>query len=238
MHFHLPRPLHGWREFAGEVGIIVVGVLIALGAEQVVSSVHERSEAAQARENVRAEAAFNLGTISDRVATQSCIEHRIDELASILAAADDGRIKQRPTWIGHPPTGPFFMRRWEAATASGRNSMFDTGEQEQFGQLYDIFARFNEYQAREQQVWADLRVLETWRGQLDSSARLSLAKELQQAKYLAWDLNFAGRSALANVQLTGIAIPREKSGTTSICLPIQTSRPDAIRRINGPYGQP
>jgi len=23
MHFHLPKPLHGWREFAGEVGIIV-----------------------------------------------------------------------------------------------------------------------------------------------------------------------------------------------------------------------
>ena len=33
MHFHLPKPLHGWREFAGEVGIIVLGVLIALGAE-------------------------------------------------------------------------------------------------------------------------------------------------------------------------------------------------------------
>jgi hypothetical protein len=31
MHFHLPKPLHGWREFAGEVGIIVVGVLIARG---------------------------------------------------------------------------------------------------------------------------------------------------------------------------------------------------------------
>ena len=34
MHFHLPKPLHGWREFLGEVGIIVIGVLIALGAEQ------------------------------------------------------------------------------------------------------------------------------------------------------------------------------------------------------------
>ena len=22
MHFRLPKPLHGWREFAGEVGII------------------------------------------------------------------------------------------------------------------------------------------------------------------------------------------------------------------------
>jgi hypothetical protein len=24
-HFHVPKPLHGWREFIGEVGIIVIG---------------------------------------------------------------------------------------------------------------------------------------------------------------------------------------------------------------------
>jgi len=38
MHVHLPKPLHGWRAFAGEVGIIVVGVLIALSAEQFVGA--------------------------------------------------------------------------------------------------------------------------------------------------------------------------------------------------------
>ncbi|HLY07323.1 MAG TPA: hypothetical protein VKR31_16375 [Rhizomicrobium sp.] len=32
MHFHLPKPLHGWRAIFGEVGFIVFGVLIALGA--------------------------------------------------------------------------------------------------------------------------------------------------------------------------------------------------------------
>jgi hypothetical protein len=36
MHFHMPKPIHGWRQFFGEVGIIVVGVLIALSAEQIV----------------------------------------------------------------------------------------------------------------------------------------------------------------------------------------------------------
>ena len=40
MRFHLPKPLHGWREFAGEVGIIVIGVLIALGAEQAIDAIH------------------------------------------------------------------------------------------------------------------------------------------------------------------------------------------------------
>ena len=41
--FRLPKPLHCWREFAGEVAIIVMGVLIALGAEQVVISFNDRS---------------------------------------------------------------------------------------------------------------------------------------------------------------------------------------------------
>ena len=35
MHVHLPKPLRGWREFIGEVGIIVIGVLIALAADQI-----------------------------------------------------------------------------------------------------------------------------------------------------------------------------------------------------------
>jgi protein-disulfide isomerase-like protein with CxxC motif len=50
MHFHLPKPLHGWRAFAGEVGIIVVGVLIALAAEQVVQTIHGRQEVVELRD--------------------------------------------------------------------------------------------------------------------------------------------------------------------------------------------
>jgi hypothetical protein len=34
MHIHLPKPLHGWREFVGEVGIIAIGMPIAPGAAQ------------------------------------------------------------------------------------------------------------------------------------------------------------------------------------------------------------
>src|SRR3954447_4953593 len=46
-HVHLPKPVHGWRQFFGEVGIIVIGVLIALSAEQIIehfSWVHKRSQ--------------------------------------------------------------------------------------------------------------------------------------------------------------------------------------------------
>ena len=48
MHFHLPKPIHGWRAFVGEVAIIVLGVLIALGAEQAVQSIEWREKVAAA----------------------------------------------------------------------------------------------------------------------------------------------------------------------------------------------
>ena len=34
MHLHMPKPLHGGREFIHEITIAVLGVLIALGANQ------------------------------------------------------------------------------------------------------------------------------------------------------------------------------------------------------------
>jgi type II secretory pathway pseudopilin PulG len=144
MHVHLPKPLHGWRAFAGEVGIIVVGVLIALAAQQVVESVHDRHVAEQARENVRAEAAMDASFIQGRLSAQGCVERRLGELSDILGKAGEGDLHPQPTWISLPPTIPFFTGRWQAATASGRNSLFSPEEQEQFGLLYQIFERYND----------------------------------------------------------------------------------------------
>ena len=36
MHFHLPKALHNWRELVQEIAVIVIGILIALSAEQIV----------------------------------------------------------------------------------------------------------------------------------------------------------------------------------------------------------
>ncbi|HEX3942702.1 MAG TPA: hypothetical protein VHW69_01315 [Rhizomicrobium sp.] len=238
MHFHLPKPLHGWREFLGEVGVIVIGVLIALGFEQIVQSVHDRNVAAEARDNVRDEAALNLSAIRERLDLQPCIERRLGEISRILSKAGDGILQTQPSWIGLPPTWPFFHARWEAATASGRNSLFPFDEQQRFSQIYEVFSRYDEYQAREQELWAQLRVLETWQGPLGAEARWSFASALQQAKYFAWDLNYAGTYAIRNGAAMGLSPPRPESHVHSICLPITTSRADALRQLKSPFGAP
>ena len=83
MHVHLPKPLHGWRAFAGEVGIIVIGVLIALAAEQVVETLHWRSEVADARRALNREVAYNLGAIVKRQQEAPCIDRRLQEIRAL-----------------------------------------------------------------------------------------------------------------------------------------------------------
>jgi hypothetical protein len=60
MDIHKPKPWHGWREFGKELTTIVLGVLIALVAEQAVEWLHHRTEVAEARHALDAEVRYDL----------------------------------------------------------------------------------------------------------------------------------------------------------------------------------
>ena len=98
MHFHLPKPLHGWREFAGEVGVIVLGVVIALGLEQAVESWHWHDRVDHAVAALGFEVAETLGQGQERLNVARCVDRRLDELASIVD--DVSRTGRLPPSVG------------------------------------------------------------------------------------------------------------------------------------------
>jgi len=55
MEFHKPKPVHNWRDLFKEIGIIVIGVSIALAAEQMVEYFHWRNEVSIARKALQDE---------------------------------------------------------------------------------------------------------------------------------------------------------------------------------------
>jgi len=85
MHFHLPKPLHGWREFAGEVGIIVLGVLIALGAEQALETVHDRHQQHERLERLFEEARSNVTQLRDERDSTRAMTQRESAFATALS---------------------------------------------------------------------------------------------------------------------------------------------------------
>ena len=84
MHVHLPKPLHGWREFLGEVDVIVIGVLIALAADQIAELISWRKHIAEAKEDLRGELEQDLYNAEQRVRMEGCIDRRLDQLEQII----------------------------------------------------------------------------------------------------------------------------------------------------------
>ena len=118
MHFHLPKPLHGWREFVGEVGIIVVGVLIALGAEQLVQNLRDRQLAHEARSNIQAELRTNL---RQTIANQASMAAQERQLEEDLALLDSNLTDDRTIAALHYQWGLKKAREsaWNAARLNG-----------------------------------------------------------------------------------------------------------------------
>lgn len=87
MHFNLPKPLHGWREFVGEVAIIVLGVLIALTAEQLVEAWHWRSRTAEARELLRNEVGHQFVVMEERAAVTQCVDEQLTKIENAVLSA-------------------------------------------------------------------------------------------------------------------------------------------------------
>ena len=241
---HKPKPWDGWREFLKEIGTIVIGVLIALGAEQGVEWSHHREQAAEARSAVRAEVAKNLTEIQVRLATQTCVEKRLDEIGELLSRTQEGVLSQTPNWVGQPAIVYMASQRWQAAAGSGRVSLFDVDEQGRYATIYNQTAELAAQEGPEQVAWAQLRGLEDWRGPLGPAGRVSFLQALQQARYSLWSTRVTLLLALKAGRSVGISPPAQAKINAlphSVCLPISTPRATALAALtdtDASFGQP
>jgi len=238
MHFHLPKPLHSWREFAGEVGIIVLGVLIALGAEQLVEVAHQQREGVQAETTIRDEIELNLGRLQSRRSIHACVDRRIEDVQRLLDGAASRPDIVTPAWIGRPQYWTFLDSRWKAESQAGRAALVDGRRLSDYGVMYNRMENLQSEMDAEQTDWARLRMLEHLH-RLDPEAALQLGLTLQDARYRNW------RLALVTDQLFGMAralklraAPNTTAADRSICLPITTTRAQANRQSVWSVGEP
>ena len=155
MHFHLPKPLHGWRAFAGEVGIIVIGVLIALGAQQLVEAANWRREVADFRDSVRGEMSRDLWTYPYRAAQKRCINARLDELQRWLDSWRAGRPLTLTGPIGIPVSAVIRTSAWDGRDPATLAHMARS-ERVEYGFLYSEFANNEVHRLDERAAWIEL----------------------------------------------------------------------------------
>jgi hypothetical protein len=183
MHFHLPKPLHGWREFVGEVGIIVIGVLIALGAEQLIERWHWQHEAQNASMAIDRELSADDGVYEERALIQKCADRRVEQLAQILRTA--ARTHKLPNIgeIGRPPFRPTLRTAWEEAIASGVLQHMDEKRREALSPIYAQTSNYDDKISEEQLAWSALRMMEGAPGPVSDTTLTELSRTLAQLRY-------------------------------------------------------
>ena len=159
MHVHLPKPLHGWREFAGEVGIIVIGVLIALGAEQVVEALHWRREVATERSSLLQEARDSRDGITLRKAQQPCVDRRLDDIHTLLERHRQGQPLSLVGKIGKPAWETSSRGTWQIALTGQALAHMPSSEKLTFSDLFGSYDDWDREAGKESEIWSRFTVL-------------------------------------------------------------------------------
>jgi len=215
MHLHLPKPLHGWREFAGEVGIIVLGVLIALGFGQIVEQWQWHREVGETRQALANELANAANQAAERIAVEDCLRDRIGELAAKLNATN-GRwigdplvfgpgLQPAPHWdniairrvYGSPLRG-WSQDAWDTAKSGGVLNHMSHAEVASYSDVYGEVAAIRGFQDQELQLESNLSFLSADQ-QLDNQSRVEALGKLGQLDALNGVL-----SGLSSLMLGGI----------------------------------
>jgi hypothetical protein len=162
MHIHRPKALRGIGEFLGEVGVIVVGIVIALALEQAVEWVHWHGQVRRTEAALQAELKTNMLFAYERRLLDSCVQNRIVFLRDRLLAAG-------PNWDGvaltvpangfyKPPAMPAVlsipfrprrMEAWQTALTSGVLNYMASQRVAFYARLYDQIAMMKQTQDAE-----------------------------------------------------------------------------------------
>jgi hypothetical protein len=182
MHIHLPKVPHSWREFFKEYAIIVLGVLTALGLEQMVESVHERHLAHEAEDAIRQELQENIDRAAYRLTQQACIENRLDEIEALLEHWQGDDAFPAGIHVGFPGSVGLVYERWDANLASGRFNEESPENQSQQAGLYSLIKLLDGLETKEIEEWSQLRTLELGSRALSPAAKPMIANALSNAR--------------------------------------------------------
>lgn len=155
------RPPHGWDAVAWELGIVVLGVLIALGAQQAVESWQWRQEVRAERASLLEEASDGLAVIANRNAQVPCVDRRLAEIRTVLERHRRDEPLGLTGDIGHPTVESAPRGSWQIALAGQALTHMPHKEKLAFSNAFGWFDSWERAMQREREVWLRLMPLNT-----------------------------------------------------------------------------
>ena len=230
MHVHLPKPLHGWREFAGEVGIIVLGVLIALGAERLLEDWSWQQRSARAVAALKAELGTDYGDAAEMAIAAPCVDSQLaaleDRVVSSGVTLAPAQRYSESVYHGYTyraPSREWPDGEWQALIAEGVTSHLDPTLRQSVGLAYGYIAKLRATTHATDTLSYRLQLL-ALPMPLDASSRNHLVEQLEEARGYFDEMKLRANLALTAIRSSGLAPEQtavhsflRRSGTLAFC---------------------
>lgn len=216
---HKPKPVHSMREFFSEIGVIVVGIAIALTGEQLVERWHWSQQTHETEAALRSEIQESVDNVSERFAVDTCLRR---QLSLLQTAATNKTPLAKPISVDPLRVAPdlyaspwraWTRGSWEAAVASNGLGHMSQGRLHAYANAYKAIEDIDETIGRERAAKGALAPL------IDSALDRQQANEASVAitnlDRNRADILIAGRDLLGYARDLGLAPRRQARNSGS-----------------------
>lgn len=221
-----PSPVRGERGLLAEIAVIVVGVLIALTADQGVQWLNWRSQVSDARQALRGELGHNLVAIRKRMALAPCIDRRIAELDAALSELQNGTSARLAGRIGRPLSTNMQDTVWDVMKSGDVAAQLPLDERLRYAQLYAGLQTLANIQVRERDIWAELQEFQGVQAP-DAAARMRLRGLISRARWVNAAIGVTARDALSRMDEVGATpqrpTPIDVPRLEGLCQPLRAN---------------
>jgi hypothetical protein len=206
---HSPKPIHSWRDFLKEVAIIVLGVVIALSADEAVDAYNWHKDVGIVEDSLDDELSDALFAAHERIQIADCQRRTLDRLDE-LADESRGTLMIRNKPVSRNRVWGFSA--WDAAVASGTIAHMAHDERNAYAALYSFLPLFRDLNLRQQELWAKVEAYRRPRVFTDES-RDRFVETVAQLRSLTGTMNLAAQQFVDAAKPLHIRMSDEDSAT-------------------------
>jgi hypothetical protein len=209
MHIHRPRAPQGWRDLFREVGVIVLGIAIALMGEQTIEALHWAHQVEAGQAALKVEFVREVNNAALRAAQRGCVADRIAGLSAIVRrASEDGRL---PTlWrTGQPPSTPWTLGSWDAFVSSQALSHLPTDSLIAYTKIAKQTVYLSGLDDQEHDQWTTLATMAGPGRRLSDVEAETLRSTLARAEFTNRSMTTVSGRLSDAVRATGLIDPAE-----------------------------
>ena len=211
-----------WRAFAREMAAVVLGILIALGLQQLVEARHTSQQVEEAHRALTQELQGMAANATRRIAVHPCVERRLQEVEAVLSDLDHGVRVGQVADFGRPIGANNSDGVWRALTSAGVLAHFRTDELVTYGKIYTIGEEIGSWSTMGGQDWSTIKLIvgDADRLTLSDRSMIRVAINHTRALEVVWTRTMPQQ--LGRARKLGVALsPLPDLSAAPECLPLK-----------------